>query len=307
MARPIRMLNALEIFFVTVRCFQRRYLLRPSAETNEVLGGVLARAVRLYGVELYSFSVVSNHIHLVVRAPRGNLPRFMQYLLANISKKVGKLVRWSGHFWERRYSAEPILDETALLERVRYVLSHGVKEGLVRRCRDWPGLSSLPLMLDGVPRRFRWFNWTRRSSGNSRRVKRPLLDDRWAESEELKLTPLPNVALQSRAAVHGFLRRAIKAIEEQGSRQYCSVLGRLGVLRQRPHERPAPSERRPRPPCHTSIPGLFEAFRERYRGFVEAFRQASMRWRTGDPTAAFPEWAIKPFVWPVSEPRTLAA
>jgi len=307
MARPIRMLNALEIFFVTVRCFQRRYLLRPSAETNEVLGGVLSRAVRLHGVELFSFSVVSNHIHLVVRAPRGNLPRFMQYLLTNISKKVGRLVRWRGSFWERRYSAEPILDDTALLERVRYVLSHGVKEGLVRRCRDWPGLSCLPLMQDGRPRSFRWFNWTRRTSGNSRRVTRALLDDRWAEPEELRLTPLPNVALQSREAVRRFLQGAVKAIEEQGFRQYRRVLGRLGVLRQRPHEMPGPSKHKPRPPCHTSIPEMLEAFRERYRAFVEAFRKASIRWRTGDPTAAFPEAAIKPFVWPISETMTRAA
>lgn len=307
MPRPVRMLNALEIFFVTVRCFQRRYLLRPSPETNEVLGGVLSRAVRVHGVELFSFSVVSNHIHLVVRAPRGNLPRFMQYLLTNISKKVGRLVRWRGSFWERRYSAEPILDETALLERVRYVLSHGVKEGLVRRCRDWPGLSSLPLMLDGQPRSFRWFNWTRRTSGNSRRVTRPLLDARWAEPEELRLTPLPHAALQSREGLRRFLGRAVRAIEEQGSRQYRTVLGRLGVFKQRPHAKPAPSKRKARPLCHTSIPELLEAFRVRYRGFIEAFRKASIRWRTGDPTAPFPESAIKPFVWPTSERMNLAA
>src|SRR5215475_6034768 len=85
--RPLRMLNPSEIFFVTVRCFQGRYLLRPSTETNQVLGGVLSRAVRLHGVELFSFSVISSHLHLVLRAPRGNLPGFMQYLLTNVSKK----------------------------------------------------------------------------------------------------------------------------------------------------------------------------------------------------------------------------
>ena len=75
----------------------------------------------------------------------------MQYLLSNISKKVGALVKWRGAFWERRYSAQPLLDEDALLDKVRYVLAHGVKEGLVRRCSEWPGLSALPLMQDGKP------------------------------------------------------------------------------------------------------------------------------------------------------------
>jgi REP element-mobilizing transposase RayT len=297
MPRPIRMLNPSEIFFLTVRCFQRRYLLRPSQETVEVLGGVLARSVRLHGVELFGFSVISNHLHLIVRAPRGNLPRFMQYLLTNISKKVGKLVGWRGSFWERRYSAEPILDETALLERLSYVLSHGVKEGLVRRCRDWPGLSCLPQLLDGRPRAFRWFNWTRRSSGNSRRAVREPLDDRWAEPEQLRLTPLPNTRLRRPSALRRFLRRAVGAIETKALREHPHVLGRAGVLNQRPHGKPRPAERRPRPLCHTSIPELLAAFRERYRSFADAFRRASIRWRNGDPTAAFPEPAIKPFVW----------
>ena len=34
---------------------------------------------------------------------------FMQYLRANLSRKVGRLVDWSGGFWVRRYSAEPVL------------------------------------------------------------------------------------------------------------------------------------------------------------------------------------------------------
>ena len=39
MGWPLRMFEPLEIYFVTVRCFQRRLLMRPSTETNEVLGG----------------------------------------------------------------------------------------------------------------------------------------------------------------------------------------------------------------------------------------------------------------------------
>lgn len=298
MARPVRMYQAGEIYLVTARCFQRRNLLRPSNETKEVLGGVLARAVRRYGVEVFVFSFLSNHMHLVLRAPDENLPRFMQYLMANISKKVGALVGWRGAFWERRYSASPILDDEALLERVRYVLSHGPKEGLVRRCHQWPGLSALPFMLDGQPRRFHWFNWTRRASGNSRRETRARLDHRWAEAEELRLAKLPHPALQAQSALTSFLRRAVRAIEEQAARQHGTFLGRTGVLRQRPHTRSAPTQRRPRPPCHTTIPALRKAFLERYRAFASAFRKASARWMKGELSAPFPECAIKPFVWP---------
>jgi len=301
------MYRAGDIYLVTARCFQRRNLLRPSEETTEVLGGVLARAVRRSRVELFAFSVLSNHFHLVLRAPDGNLPRFMQYLMTNVSKKVGALVGWRGAFWERRYSASPILDDEALLERVRYVLSHGPKEGLVRHCREWPGLSALPLMLDGQPRTFHWFNWTRRASGNRLRETRARLDRRWAEAEELRLAKLPHPGLQAHCALTNFLRRAVRAIEEQAARQHRTFLGRSGVLRQRPHARSAPKQRKPRPPCHTTIPALREAFLERYRGFASAFRKASARWMRGELSAPFPDCAIKPFVWPRMELLKTAA
>jgi REP element-mobilizing transposase RayT len=116
MSRPLRNLDPSSVFLVTIRCLQGRLFLRPSRETYEVLGGVLARAVRLAGVELFAFNFASNHLHLIVRAPRGNLPQFMQYLLTNVSKKIGTLVNWRGAFWERRYAAQPILDDDALLQ-----------------------------------------------------------------------------------------------------------------------------------------------------------------------------------------------
>ena len=49
--------------------------------------------------------------------------------------------------WPLSYSAEPVLDDTALVGRLRYVLAHGEKEGLVDRSAEWPGLTCLPQLL----------------------------------------------------------------------------------------------------------------------------------------------------------------
>jgi len=301
------MLNPAEIFFVSVRSFQRRFLLRPSAETNEVLGGVLSRAVRLHGVELFSFIVLSDHLHLVVRAPRGNLPRFMQYLLTNVSKKIGRLVRWQGNFWERRYSAEPVLDEVALLGRVRYILAHGPKEGLVRTVSEWPGLSSLGMMLDGTPRRFRWFNWTLKSKVHPLEANAGRFAERWAEQETLTLTPLPLQTLQSAEALRRFLKDTIQAIESEASKLHRRFLGRARVLKQHPLRKARKKERSARPLCHTSFPALLKEYLEGYRAFVAAFRWAASRWKRGEVNVVFPAGAYRPFVWPRAPSPQLAA
>lgn len=307
MGWPLRMFDPFRIYFVTVRCFQRRLLMRPSSETNDVLGGVLARAARMNGVEIFVFVFASNHLHLLVRAPRGNLPRFMQHLLTNISKKVGHIVRWKGRFWERRYSAEPVLDEVALLGRVRYTLAHGPKEGLVRTCSEWPGLSSLRMMLDGAPRQFRWFNWTLKSKVTPAVVNGGRFAERWVEQETLTLTPLPLQTLQSLEALRRFLKDAIQAIESEASRIHRRFLGRAGVLRQDPLRRAREKERSVRPPCHTSFPALLKEYLEGYRAFVAAFRWAATRWKRGEMTVAFPEGAYRPFVWPRAPSPHLAA
>ena len=298
MAYPLRMFDPQTIAFMTARCIQARLLLRPSNETNEVLGGVLARAARLMEVEVFAYGFASNHLHLLVRAPRGNLPKFMQFVLANIARKVGWLVRWRGTFWERRYSASPVLDEEALHERLRYILSHGVKEGLVRKVRDWPGLSCLRMLVRGSRRTFRWFAWSKRWSSRRERAATDRFHERWTERETLELTVLPhwvNTPPKRRAR---WVLEMVRAAEREAEAAHEHVLGRANVLGQNPHYRPKRPKRSPRPYCHATHAADRIAFIEDFHAFVASFRAASARWRQGDLTVEFPPGAVRPFLWP---------
>ncbi|HEY1905125.1 MAG TPA: transposase [Myxococcaceae bacterium] len=298
MAYPLRMFEPGWIYFATARCCQARYLMRPSRETNEVLGGVLARAARLTGVEVYAFTFQSNHLHLLVRAPLGNLSKFMQYVMANVARKVGWLVRWRGTFWERRYSAEPVLDEEALVERLRYVLSQGVKDGLVRRCREWPGLSCLRMLVRGSRRSFVWFGWSKRWRARTDRASADRFHPRWTERETLELTVLPQWAHLpvKRRARH--VLELVRAAEKEAKATHEWVPGRDRVLAQHPHHRPAQPDRSPRPYCHATRATDRRAFLEQYRMYVAMFRAASSRWRRGELAIEFPVGAVRPFLWP---------
>jgi REP element-mobilizing transposase RayT len=283
-------------YFLTIRCIQGRLFLCPTERTNEIVGGALARAVRLAGVELFAFVFASNHLHLLVRAPRCNVPQFMQHLLTNLSKKVGAVVGWRGAFWERRYSAEPVLDDEALIGRIRYILSHGVKEGYVATCREWPGLSSLEMMLDDQPRRYRWFHWSDR--WKERRAGKPCgrFDERCARGEDLVLARVPLPAFQDPTTRRRTLESMVQAIEEHGAEKHKRFRGRDWVLAQRPQHRPERPARSPRPLCHTTSRQLLDEYREKVRTYTTLFRTASPRWRSGDFTAQFPAGATRPMV-----------
>ncbi len=298
MAYPLRFFSAAGIYFATARCVRGQYFLRPSDETNEVLGGVLARAARLMGVEVFAFAFTSNHLHLLARAPSGNLPQFMQYLLSNIARKIGRLVRWRGPFWERRYSAEPVLDEEALVERVGYILAQGVKEGLVRKCRDWPGLSCLRMLVHGSRRTFRWFAWSRRWKDRKSAAAANLFHERWAETETLELAVLPQWANTPPKRRARKVLEIVKAIEKKAKAVHDRVLGRAYVLAQNPLHQPAHVDRSPRPYCHATRAADRLAYREYVRRCVVAFRVASIKWRGGDLNCEFPVNAVRPFLWP---------
>ena len=306
MAYPLRMFIPGFGYFVTARCCQARYLMRPSLETNEVLGGVLARAARLMDVEIFAFSFQSNHLHLLVRAPRGNLSKFMQFVMANVARKVGWLVRWRGAFWERRYSAEPVLDDEALVGRLRYILSQGVKDGLVRRSRDWPGLSSLRMLVRGSRRTFLWYGWSKRWTARNDQASTDRFHPRWAEREMLELTVLPcwaNLPQKRRARR---VLELVRSAESEAEGAHERVLGRARILAQHPHHRPSQPERSPRPYCHATTAAGRRAFVEHYRAFVASFRSASLRWRHGELGAQFPPGSVKPFVWPPVVPLLAA-
>lgn len=295
MPRPIRMYSQGGVYFVTARTTQRRLLLRPSARLNEVVGGVLAKAVQKFGVELYAFAVASNHLHLLVRTVDCELSEFMQFLLSSLAVKVGLLHQWPGKFWGNRFAAEPVLDDDALIGRLGYILAHGVKEGLVGSVAEWPGLSCLPQLLGDPTRAFPWFSWQRRyQSGRLRKDVSGPFADAIREMVPLTLTTLPAWEALPLEERERRVRAMVGTIEAAGQRDHPHPLGVTRIVRQHPHARPRPEQPRRRPWCHTVSEALRRGYREAFFAFVAAYRDASLRFRAGDTACAFPAGSFKP-------------
>lgn len=282
------------LYFITNRTLQGRFLLKPSPYVNNLIGGVLARGLTLFNVQLYAFVFTSNHFHMVVKAAGGQLSPFMMYVESNIARKVGRHIDWRGKFWERRFSAAPILDDEAVFDRIRYIFSHGVKEGLVHRATDWPGLTCIPELVHGQRRQFPWYDWTARTKARMRGEHLPA--DSFAAYHPLELTPLPPLENHTPHEQQCFLRTLLEAAETQARelRGGKPVLGVRKVLQQHPHDSPKQSKRSPRPMCHASTREARRLYRRAYKTFVEAFRHASDALRKGQVDADFPQGAYRP-------------
>jgi REP element-mobilizing transposase RayT len=301
MAYPVRHFDPQTIYFVTSRTVESRFLMAPSDKTNELIGGILARAVRQCRVELFAYVFTSNHFHAMVRAPTAiAMSEFMQRLQSNIAIKVGRLIRWRGRFFGRRYSAEPIVDDAAQVERLVYILSHGVKEGLVPEVKKWPGLSSVHALLHGgAASLHRWRNWTRRwrmEVDEHIKVDR-FSDDCPSDPEFLALSPLPCWAGLSAAERGRIVARLIARIDAGAPNK--AEGGAARITKQNPYDQPRHTKRTPRPRAHASTMALWIKAVHRYRAFVAAFRQASRRWLAGGFDVEFPLHCFRPPPWRV--------
>ena len=109
----MRLHNPDIVWFVTNRCHQERLLLLPRPAVNRLIGAWLAKSLVEHGdgIELYAFAFLSNHFHMLLRDPKGQLPEFMWYFQVNLAKSVNEALGRRGHFFSREYDAAPVLTD----------------------------------------------------------------------------------------------------------------------------------------------------------------------------------------------------
>jgi REP element-mobilizing transposase RayT len=283
---------------VTCRTLQSRFLLLPGDESNALIRGVLARAARLYEVGVCACVFLSNHYHLllVVRDAQ-QLARFMNHLNSNLAREAGRLADWRERFWARRYQAIVVTEEEgAQVERLRYILAHGSKEGLVARPQDWPGVHCVQALLEGTPIAGLWFDRTQEYA--ARRRGEAFAPAKYATAEILVLEPLPcwnhlPEKLQRRRAAE-----LVEAIEAEAAveRERVGIHppGPAAIRAQHPHNRPVRTKRSPAPLVHAATRTARRELYEAYAWFLAAFRHAAEGLREGDVSAKFPSGSFPP-------------
>jgi len=98
----------------------------------------LGRVVANYGWVLYSYCLMPNHYHLLVRVPDGGLSEGMRDLNGGFSRRMSKRHSRVAHLFQNRFGHNWIADEQAFLTAARYVVRNPVEAGLCEHVVDWP-------------------------------------------------------------------------------------------------------------------------------------------------------------------------
>ncbi|HEX4953745.1 MAG TPA: transposase [Thermoanaerobaculia bacterium] len=299
MGRRLRFLPPGQMVEVTCRTIHGRHLLEPSAALNEIVVGIVGRAQRLFGLPLHAIVVMSNHYHLLTSpGSASDLARFMGYVNGNLAKEVGRFSGWREKVWGRRYQAIPVSDEEAAqVGRLKYLLSHGAKEGRVTSPLDWHGVHSWGgLLADGLLRGA-WFDRSREYEAGRRAGS--CSPEVFTEPETMSLTPIPCWASLPPSEVRERLTDLLRSIEAEalaafGARAGGQPAAPVEPAPGTPSPRGTSLRRRPAPLCHAASRSVRAAFLEAYRLFVTEYREASRRLRSGLEGACFPPWSFPP-------------
>lgn len=299
-----RQVFAGRVVMVTRRCVQRQFLLRPDDVTDQVLTFCLGLAAQRFGIEVFCFVALSNHYHMGLRDPGGQLPRFMALFDSLVARALNCHRQRGENLWALgSYSAVTLADEQAVLDKLVYMTCNPCAGDLVARPEQWPGLITLPEDLcrrELVARRPTIFfsqpgiddelDTTAAGEAKRRHGPRDLMPDevRLRLSRPPGFEDLDDEAFRRLVAAR--VAERVRELTELRRRRGRRVLGPRAILRQRPTDSPGSSA-----PAFSLNPRL--ACRDRWRmaelrqGLVQFWRdhhEASARFRAGERNVLFP-------------------
>ncbi len=296
---PLRDLDPNKYHLVTNRTVAAELWLLPLRERRKTIGGIIARAQEKHLVEIYAVCVLSNHYHMVVRAPHGNLSLFERDVNKEIAKRLNRFTGREGSLWGRRFSAQPAPLEVDLLDAVLYTLTNPVHHNLVKHPRHWPGLTSYWQNCGSKNKEFKFTHYSDYNKARRRKKRqRPVKIEDFQSTHTLRISPLP---MFKHLSEEEQARMVSELIEERTNDLLAKAqeagggfLGRKRLLNQSFGARPKNIKRSPRPACYTKCAVTRQRFRKEAKARREEYTIASRKYRSGEWGVRFPAYSYKP-------------
>ena len=136
MPRPLRILFCGAYYHVINRGRNKQVICHDDKDF-ETFKYVLRTSAESSSVEVIAYSLMSNHYHLVVKTPKGNLPDFMRQVNSVYTQKYNKRYGGDGSIFKGRYKSILAQDGAYVLKLIHYTHNNPVRAGIVKDCKDY--------------------------------------------------------------------------------------------------------------------------------------------------------------------------
>ncbi len=142
MTRPLRIEYAGAVYHVTSRGNEKRPVFKDDTDRHNFLN-TLQHANNRYNWICHAYCLMTNHYHLLIETPDGNLSVGMRQVNGVYTQLFNKRHGRSGHLFQGRYKAILIQKDSHLLEVCRYVVLNPVRAKMVETPENYPWSSYL--------------------------------------------------------------------------------------------------------------------------------------------------------------------
>jgi REP element-mobilizing transposase RayT len=158
MASPHRPQFPGAIYHITIRGVDRRRIVRDDID-RELWVAALGRAVLRTRTALHAWCLMTNHAHLLLDTPHGNVAQMMQLLNSSYARTFNRRHGRVGHLYQDRYHSILIERESHLLEVARYIVLNPVRALVCDHAEAWPWSSYRATVGLIRPQRFLTTSW----------------------------------------------------------------------------------------------------------------------------------------------------
>jgi hypothetical protein len=151
MSRPRQVFPG-SFYMVTRRCTQRQFLLRPDEITNNTFLYCLVEAARRHRIDILLPMAEANHHHTVIFDRHGEAPRFVEHFHKMVARCMN--ARWGRkeNLWVAgALCLTRLVTREAVIDKLVYAATNPVKDFLVEKVLQWPGVNGYRNWLSGEP------------------------------------------------------------------------------------------------------------------------------------------------------------
>ena len=98
---------------------------------------VLHEAAELWNFRIAAYCLMSNHYHLLIQTPDGNLSRGMRHINGVYTQRFNRRHKKEGQLFRGRYKAVLVEADSHLLEVMRYIHRNPLRAGMVKSLDEY--------------------------------------------------------------------------------------------------------------------------------------------------------------------------
>lgn len=137
MPRPPRMMFAGAVYHVFTRGNHQESIFADDTDRTKWIT-LMREAKERFGLDILSYCLMTNHIHLAVRTGQPNLDKLMEWLKRSYTRHYNGRHRKWGHLFQGPYKARLVQTDRYLLALVRYIHMNPVKAGMTDSAEEYP-------------------------------------------------------------------------------------------------------------------------------------------------------------------------